>query len=430
MPPLNPWLQRLLVAWAASTVTTGTLIATAENRYRPKKARKSKRKRPDGVAARTRPPALPGTVARADAAEGYTPSLTWAEWFVAVQARGQRLLRFVTGQPPIGSVDEDGSRLPDEVVTAGGQKVKVATTKAAAKKTGAKKRRGAATSKRRGRRQQRQATLYESAKESLRQVVKEEAQKAVDETVEEAGLGKARDALKTASEAVGKTAATVAEKVKESIPEDFDEKAKTAGRSLFAGAKRAMQKLGESLQALDEVASSSLAAPPPADGIDAGDVIDVGTVGDVGAVGAATTDPPAPSEAQVVDLLATMAALDGEPPTPSEPATATTTNAPAATATTTNAPAATAPTTTPPAVDAVGPPGAVEGLDLEGIADKVGDGVQKLGGGVQKLGAFLSGPGNPGYQGGGRRVRRAVGDVVEARDAPTPPAPPDDTSRG
>jgi hypothetical protein len=178
MPPLNPWLQRLLVAWAASTVTTGTLLATAENRYRPKKARKAskRRRRPDGVAPRPRPPALPGTVAKADAAEGYTPSLTWAEWFVAVQARGQRLLRFVTGQPPIGSVDDDGSRLPDEVVTAGGQKVKVA--KPAAKKPGAKKRRGSATTKRRGRRQQRQATLYESAKESLRQVVKEEAQKA------------------------------------------------------------------------------------------------------------------------------------------------------------------------------------------------------------------------------------------------------------
>lgn len=414
MPPLNPWLQRLLVAWAASTVTTGTLLATAENRYRPKKARKaSKRKRPDGVAARPRPPALPGTVAKADAAEGFTPSLTWADWFVAVQARGQRLLRFVTGQPPIGSVDDDGSRLPDEVVTAGGQKVKVArpAAKATSKKAGAKKRRSSTTTKRRGRRQQRQATLYESAKESLRQVVKEEAQKAVDETVEEAGLGKARDALKTASEAVGKTAATVAEKVKESIPEDFDEKAKTAGRSLFAGAKRAMQKLGESLQALDDVALS----PPPAD-----DIIDMGHAATPPPTTTTTTTPPPAADAQVTDLLATMAALDGEPPT------APTTTAPTTTATaaTTATPTTTAMTATPPIDDAASP-GAVEGLDLEGIADKVGDGVQKLGGGVQKLGAFLSGPGNPGYQGGGRRTRRAVGDVVEARDAPTtPPTPP------
>ena len=136
MPPLHPWLQRLIVAWAASTVTTGALLATAENRYRAKKAKK-RRRRPGRIATHLRPPALPGTVARADAAEGFTPSLTWAEWFTSVQARGQRLLRFVTGQPPIGSVDDDGARLPDEVVTAGGQKVKVG--KQTSMKAGAKK---------------------------------------------------------------------------------------------------------------------------------------------------------------------------------------------------------------------------------------------------------------------------------------------------
>jgi hypothetical protein len=400
MPSLNPWLQRLLVAWAASTVTTGTLLATAENRYRPKKPKKRRRRR-DGGAPRPRPPALPGTVARADAAEGYTPSLTWAEWFVAVQARGRRLLRFVTGQAPLGSVDDDGARLPDEVVTAGGQKVKVA--KSAAKKAGKKR---SASSRRRGRRQQRQATIYESARESLRQVVKEEAQKAVDETIEEAGLGKARDALKTASEAVGKTAATVAEKVRESIPEDFDEKAKTAGRSLFAGAKRAMQKLGESLQALDTVAN----APPPPP------VIDVGAP--------PPADPP-PTEARVVDLLATMAALDGEAPAttaPTDTPPGTTTAPPPTDAATITPPAPTDTTqASPPPIDPSAPPGAVDGIGLDELAGKIGNG-------VQKLGAFLSGPGNPGYQGGGRRPRRAVGDVVEARDAPsTPPSPPPPT---
>ena len=420
MQPLNPWLQRLLVAWAASTVTTGTLLATAENRYRPKKPKKKRRSRPDGAARRPRPQALPGTVAKADAAEGSTPSLTWAEWFAAVQARGQRLLRFVSGQPPIGSVDDDGARLPDEVVTAGGQKVKVG--KPTAKKAGARKRRAASTTRRRGRRQQRQATLFESAKESLRQVVKEEAQKAVDDTVEEAGLGKARDALKTASEAVGKTAATVAEKVKGSIPEDFDEKAKSAGRSLFSGAKRAMQKLGESLQALDDMTVA--APPPPSDHVDAVDTVD--TVD--------TDSPPPvealPTEAQVVDLLATMAMLDGAT-TPTTAPPAPTTTAPTTPAPTTTAPTTTAPEASPGTAGAAGttgmqaPSAAIEGLELEGLAEKVG-------GGVQRLGAFLSGPGNPGYL-GGRQPRRAVGDVVEARDAPsTPPDPPpsDDAGRG
>jgi len=90
-------------------------------------------------------------------------------------------------------------------------------------------------------------------------------------------------------------------------------------------------------------------------------------------------------------------------------------------------------TTTPPGTATPTPPATIEGLDLDGLAEKVGDGVQKLGGGVQKIGAFLSGPGNPGYQGGGRRTRRAIGDVVEARDAPTTPPttppPADDAGR-
>lgn len=395
MPPLTPWLQRLLIAWAASTVSTGVILTSAQNRFRPKKAKKRRRREltEDGDAAtpavkRTPPAILPGTVAKADAAEPFTPSLTWAGWATDVRARGRRLLRFVTGQAPEGSVDADGSRLPDEVVTADGKKVRLKAQKTGAVK---KKKKGAAPPARRRRGQQKQASLFDSAKESLRQVVKEEAQKAVDEKVEQAGLKKAADAIKSAGEKVGETAKDVAQRVKDSMPDDVDEKIQSAGRSIFAEAKRAMQRLSDSLQGSDDVGLGSFG---PGDRSDRGDL-----PGDAGAPPPELSSMPPPIDGiTTVDGITTIDVGTAAGEQAGQHTGLTTTSAPIE-----NAPEA-----------------GIEGVDL---VSALGDGVQKLGGGVQKLGSFLSGPGNPGYhRGSGRRA--ASGDVVDAKDPVTPPAAP------
>jgi hypothetical protein len=376
MPPLTPWLQRLLIAWAASAVSTGVILSTADNRHRPKKARNPKKRRRRELdntasATRARPPVLPGTVAKADAALPFTPSLTWAGWATDVRARGRRLLRFVTGQAPEGRVDEHGSRLPDEIVTADGKKVRVAGVSPKSKKTAGHK--GAPPARRRRGRKQ-QASLFDSAKESLRQVVKEEAKKAVDEKVEEAGLKKAADAIKSAGEKVGETAKDVAQRVKDSMPDDVEEKLQSAGRSMLAEARRAMQRLSDSIQGSDDghgVASASVSPPD--------------TVDQVADPGAAL--PPAGGPGSAND-----AALAASPPPPSLPGPAST----------------------------VGGDEAERASSSSGdIASALGDGVQLLGGGVQKIGSFLSGPGNPGYHRSSGRARAASGDIVEAKDAPT-----------
>jgi len=415
MPPLTPWLQRLLIAWAASTVSTGVILTSAQNRFRPKKAKKRRRREltEDGDDAgppavkRTPPAILPGTVAKADAAEPFTPSLTWAGWATDVRARGRRLLRFVTGQAPEGSVDADGSRLPDEIVTADGKKVRLKATKPGTVK---KKKKGAAPPVRRRRGQQKQASLFDSAKESLRQVVKEEAKKAVDEKVEQAGLKKAADAIKSAGEKVGETAKDVAQRVKDSMPDDVDEKIQSAGRSIFAEAKRAMQRLSDSLQG-DDVGQGSFGpgdrsnrgtlpgdsgATPPTDGL----IIDVGA----NAIDASST-----ADAASAAQHGTAQHGDGQHAADHAGDQASDHAGDHTGLTTTSAPGEHAP-------DA-----GIEGVDL---VSALGDGVQKLGGGVQKLGSFLSGPGNPGYhRSSGRRA--ASGDVVDAKDPVTPPpAPP------
>ena len=377
MPPLTPWLQRLLIAWAASAVSTGVILSTADNRHRPKKAKNPKKRRRRELdkataasATRTRPPVLPGTVAKADAALPFTPSLTWAGWATDVRARGRRLLRFVTGQAPEGSVDENGSRLPDEIVTADGKKVRVVGGTQRSKKTTGHK--GAPPARRRRGRKQ-QASLFDSAKESLRQVVKEEAKKAVDEKVEEAGLKKAADAIKSAGEKVGETAKDVAQRVKDSMPDDVEEKLQSAGRSMLAEARRAMQRLSDSIQGSDDdhgAASASLTPPETVDQV---------------------ADPDAATPTAGGPGVASDAALESSPPPPNLQAPAST----------------------------VGGDEAERGSSGGDIASALGDGVQLLGGGVQKIGSFLSGPGNPGYHRGSGRARAASGDIVEAKDAPT-----------
>ena len=40
MPPLQPWLTRLLVAWAASLAASGAVLQSAQNRYQAKPKKK------------------------------------------------------------------------------------------------------------------------------------------------------------------------------------------------------------------------------------------------------------------------------------------------------------------------------------------------------------------------------------------------------
>ncbi len=433
MPPLQPWLTRLLVAWAASVAASGVVLQTADNRYKPKPKRKKRRLRArdddDGEDARERearrkkaPPAvLLGTVAKKDAAEGYTASLTWGEWREAVKLRGRGMWRFVTGQGPEGAIDKDGARIPDEITDKDGKRVAGPSRKAKAK--GNAKRKAPARSasgRRRGKRQQ--ASLFDSAKESLRQVVKEEASKAVDEKVEQAGLKKVADTLKDASEKVGETAKDVAQRVKES---GVDEKLQSAGRSFLKEAKRTMGRIGESIQS----ATASLEGPGER-GVDRaldGEIIDVGADGRIADVGgsdaaaAAVRDGAADvADDARPDLGAMMSVLDGAAPPHdgAAPSPHDSSSTPEAAAISTR-----------PAVDVVngGADDVSAGLSADDVVDKVtgtvGEGAKFIGSGVQKLGSFLSGPGNPGYQRTSSR-RASSGDIVEAKDAPQTPEPP------
>ncbi len=350
-PALIPWLQRLVVAVAGSVVTGGVVLATADNRFAPKKRKRRRGRR--RVTGKTAPPILLGTVAKADAGEAYVPSLTWAQWRDAVAARGRGIFRFVTGQPKEGSVDKDGARIPDEIRTKDGARRRSQAGRSSSK-----------TRRRRGERRK-EASLFDSAKESLRQVVKDEAKKAVDEKVEEAALKKAADALKGASGKVSETAKDVASKVKESLPEDLDEKAKLAGRTVLSGAKSAFGKLAASLNELAEsspVEPLSVAPPPPIEAA-----------------------PPAEalSSAAATDLVV------------SEPITADVEQE-----------------GTKDPVDAASDGARVDGAPASAVATAVGDG-------VQRLGSFLSGPGNPGYQKQSSRRMASGDDIVEAKDGPT-----------
>jgi hypothetical protein len=370
MPVLNPWVQRLLVALLGGTVSSSVIVASSKNRYAPKN-RKKRRVRDDDEPAVKRPPRPPialGTVAKADAAEGFVPSLTWTQWRAAVAARGRALVDGVFGKK--GGVDDNGARIADEVVTADGKRSRPARTKS--KKGAAQK----GTGKRRRRRQQ--ATLFDSAKESLRQVVKEEAKKAVDDTVEQSGLKGAVDTIKQASDKVGETAKDVAQKLKDALPPDADEKIQAGARTLFAGARKQASRLRDSiagaLEAVEADRQRERDAHEQRQQLD-GVVIDMPPV-EQNALPPVDDVPPPPFPT-LDDVSAAAEAPDAlvrhepaEPPAPS--------------------------------VDVR------EGLGVDEVAAKVSDG-------VNKLASFLVGPGHPDYK-PGRSRRVANGDVVEAKD--------------
>ncbi|MDP2343960.1 MAG: hypothetical protein Q8O67_23585 [Deltaproteobacteria bacterium] len=347
---MNPWLQRFLIALGASVATTTLVVGTAKNKH--KKAKRRRRKKSD-------PPLVLGTVAKRDGADDFVPGLTGKQWLQGIKDGGQAFVDFITRKKK--PVIDDGGLVPDEVVAKDGTRLKVDKTKAKRKLTPSQLRR----QRRREAGKRKQASLFDSAKESFRQVVKEEASKAIDEKVESTGLNKVGDALKTAGEKVGGAVKDAATKIKEGIPEDTQEQVKgglqSAGKSFLAGAKKLGQSVSQTLQSLQqEVSSSSSSSSLQDSAQDAlpGDAIDSSSALQTIEPPPAVTPPPAPS-------------------IPSE------------------------------------------GFTAEQTGEKVGDKVQD---GVQKIGAFLSGPGNPGYKKGGR-IGSGGGDVVEAKDPP-PKEPP------
>lgn len=399
MPVLNPWLQRLLIGLLGGTATGGVVVASAKNRYAPKKRKKRQPREQDvdddgNVIAREKraPPVIAiGTVAKADAAEGFVPSLTWSQWAQGVRDRGRRLVDGLLGRSKKPVVDGDGARLADEVLTADGRRSSPAKTarKTAAKTPNGKVKKKTAARGKRGRRKQ--ATLFESAKESLRQVVKEEVKKTVDDTVEQTGLKGAVDTIKQATDNVGETVKDVGQKIKDALPEDAGEKIQLGARSLFEGAKKQAARLRDSIQgAIADAEAERLADREHAALL-------------------AQRQQAADENDVVIDMI------DGEPNTQLPQFAATTaSDDDASSALTIRAPSDLAVINDAVVGDAASD--VKEGMSAEDVATVV---VDKVSGGVQKLGSFLVGPGHPDYR-SSKSKRQISGEVVQAKDPPPP----------
>ncbi len=353
---MNPWLQRLLISLGAGVATSAAVIGTAKNKH--KKSKRRRRKKSD-------PPVVIGTVAKRDAATDFEPGITGQQWLQGIKDSGQRFVDFIARRKkPV--VDEGGGLEPDEVRAADGTRLKVSS------KTPAKKKLTPSQLRRQRRREagrRKQATLFESARESFRQVVKEEAGKAIDEKVEATGLKKAADALKSAGEKVGVAVKDAATKVKDGIPEDAQDQVvvglQSAGKSFLAGAKKLGHSVSQAVQQLQQESSSSSPA-------------------------AETPPPPTADEAPDASLSTAQASGSVQVQEPQESSSSSSSLLPSA---------------------------PIEGITAEQVGEKVQDG-------VQKIGAFLSGPGNPGYKKSARLGNSNGADVVEAKDAP--PSPPKD----
>lgn len=184
---MNPWLQRFLIGWAAGVVTTGALVSTAKRPHRLK--RKKRKKQEDG----TEEPVQIGAVAMKDARLPDERGLTVGEWRDRVVASGaslgtrvgavfKRERRPTTGGAAAGGTTPSALE-PDEVQRTDGTVEKSASTR--------KKRRGAHAKGRRGKKRK-EATLWDSAKESFKQTVKE----TVAEEVNKSPMGSALETLK------------------------------------------------------------------------------------------------------------------------------------------------------------------------------------------------------------------------------------------
>lgn len=332
---MNPLLQRFLISWAAGIATTGVIAGTAKRPHRLKRRRRKKRK---GQPAE---PVQIGAQALADARAADDPGMTVAEWAAGVKALPSRVAGIFTRVPKQG----DGAREPDEIRTADGQKVAGA---------GKKKRR------RRGRRKQ--ATLWDSAKQSMRETVRD----VVKEEVKDTPVGNAVDAAKKAGDKL-KDGATV---VKEGA-------AVVAEGAVKVGA----QVGGRAKSLLNRILAAVEANPAP------------------------NADP----EAEALAEQEERAAFEGEVAAPA------TTDAVAVASPTEAAPVDAAPLEAPlvaPMAAAAAAPAAPP-VDVAEVG-------KKLKTGINAVADWLQGPGAPGYASQRTRSAQGGGDVVEAKDAAAP----------
>ena len=188
---MHPLLQRFLIGWVAGVVTTGALVSSAKRPHKLK--RKKRKKQPDG----TDEPVQIGAVALHDARLPLEGSLTLPEWRDRIVAAGSSVGSKVSSllqREPRAAIDAEPSAPSSQRRT---------------------KRSSAHAKGRRGRKRK-QATLWDSAKESLKQTVKE----TVADEVKHSPMGSAFQKLKDVSAKVKTGATTAATLVKKGIEGD------------------------------------------------------------------------------------------------------------------------------------------------------------------------------------------------------------------
>ncbi|MBI1946938.1 MAG: hypothetical protein HYS27_14675 [Deltaproteobacteria bacterium] len=332
---MNPLLQRFLISWAAGAAATGVVVGTAKKPHKLKRRRRKKKK------GKEPEPVQIGAQALLDARAPDEPGMTVEQWAAGVKALPSRFASIFQRVPKQA---DDGAREPDEIRTADGEKVS----------TGARKKK-----RRRGRRKQ--ATLWDSAKESMRQTVHE----VVKEEVKDTPVGNAVDAAKRAGDKVKEGASAVKEGAGV-----VAEKAVKVGAQVGGKAKSLLNRILEAVEA-----NPAPNADPEAEALAAAE--EQHAHGDV--------TPVAPRPAGDGPLAEAPSAGSPTGEAPPEP-------------TVESAPVESAPVESAPPVDVA----------------EVG---RKLKSGLNAVGDWLQGPGAPGYTSRRARPAQGGGDVVEARDA-------------
>lgn len=336
---VNPLLQRFLISWAAGAAATGVVVATAN---KPHKLKRRRRKKKKGQAAA---PVQIGAQALLDAKAPDDPGMSVDEWAAGVKALPGRFASIFQRVPKQSG---DGAREPDEIRTADGQKVA----------TGPRKKR------RRGKR--RQATLWESAKVSMRQTVHE----VVKEEVKDTPVGSAVEAAKKAGDKVKEGASAVKEGAGV-----VAERAVKVGAQVGGKAKTLLNRILEAVEA-----NPAPNADPEAEAFAEQEEHAAGMV-------EASAVPQPAGEAQSTEGRST------------EPQSAET--------------ASDEPHLEPASVE----PAQVEPKPAEGAPADIAEVGRKIRSGLNAVGDWLQGPGAPGYTSKRARPAQGGGDVVEARDA-------------
>ena len=189
---VHPMLQRILISLAAGTAATSAVVSTAKRPHKPKKRRK---KRPDGSEA----PVSLGATALHDVKLPDERGLTPAEWRHGMAQWGGAVATRITSvfkRAP----SEGGTSTPNSVQTPEGTRAPNAHKR------------------RRDGKKRPQATLWDSAKESLKQTVKE----TVRDEVKSSPVGSALDTLKDVTEKVKEGAANAAASAARAVNQAID----------------------------------------------------------------------------------------------------------------------------------------------------------------------------------------------------------------